>query len=242
MNIWTIDIETSPLITMVWQLGQQYVSKEQVLEDWHILAFSAKKLDSPESEQIYMETRNKNDKPLLKKLWTIFNEADVIITQNGAKFDEPKIKARMMLHDFTPYKPFKHYDTFVQNTDKELTSHSLDYMTDKFNKKYKKLTHKNFPGLSLWKECRKNNPQAWKEMKQYNIHDVLSTEELYINTRGWSKTTAPIMYTDLGACSICGKKELQKRGLERTKLAVYQRLQCQSCGKWQRGSKIKESK
>lgn len=245
-NVWTVDIETSPLIVMVWELGQQYVTKEQLLDDWHIMAFSAKKLEDPEDSTIYMETRNGNDKPLLSKLWTIFNDADVIITQNGKKFDEPKIRARMMLSGFSPYKPFKHYDTFLQNKDKEFTSHSLAYLSDKFCVKYKKLKHKLFSGLSLWKECLgiqityKPNPKAWKEMKTYNINDVLATEELYINTRGWSKATAPAIYADIGSCKICGSKRLVKRGFERTLTSLWQRLQCLDCGKWMRGDKIHE--
>ena len=154
-KVLTLDIETSPIVAMVWSLGKQYVNKDQILEDWHIMSFTAKWLDEPASKLIYMETRDGDDKPLLKKLWELFNEADMVITQNGKKFDEPKIKARMMLAGMKPYRPFRHYDTFTENSDKEFTSHGLDYLTDKFCTKYKKLTHKNFPGLSLWKECRK---------------------------------------------------------------------------------------
>lgn len=244
-NVWTVDIETTPLVALVWELGKQYVSKDQVIEDWHIMAFSAKKLNDKSVPSVYMETRTKNDRPLLKKLWEIFNDADVVITQNGKRFDEPKIRARMMLSGFNPYKPFKHHDTFEQNKDKEFTSHSLDYLSDKFCTKYKKLKHKLFAGLSLWKECLgikiqyNPNPAAWVEMKTYNIHDVLATEELYLNTRGWSKSTAPTLYRDIGSCCICGKQSLQKRGIERTKNQMFQRLQCQSCGKWQRGEAIK---
>ena len=49
-----------------------------------------------------------------------------------------------IISGFKPYKPFKHHDTFEQNTDKEFTSHSLDYLTDKFCKKYKYQTNKDY--------------------------------------------------------------------------------------------------
>lgn len=58
-------------------------------------------------------------------------------------------------------------------------------MTDKFCKKYKKLKHKKFPGHELWKECLKGNKEAWNEMRKYNIHDVLATEELYNVLKQW---------------------------------------------------------
>lgn len=203
------------------------------------MAFSAKRLG--QSDMVYMETRNGDDSKLLKKLWDIFNEADVIITQNGKKFDEPKIKARMMLAGFKPYRPFKHHDTFEQNTDKEFTSHSLDYLTDKFCTKYKKLKHKAFPGLSLWKECRKGNPKAWAEMRKYNNMDVLSDEELFLNTRGWSKKSAPRLFYDTlnRQCKYCGENRLVIDGKDRTVTKTYHYMQCRSCGKYQRGTEIK---
>lgn len=244
-NVWTLDIETSFCLVAVWGLGKQYVTKEQIIDDWHIMSFSAKRLNDSFRDVVYMETRNKNDRPLLKKLWEIFNDADVIITQNGRRFDEPKIKARMMMAGFKAYKPFKHHDTWEQNTDKEFTSHSLDYMSEKFCIKYKKLKHKLFSGLSLWKECLgievkyHPNPSAWKEMKTYNIHDVLSTEELYLKTRGWSKKSAPAIFTQNGQCTICGSRKLQKRGPTFHNKSHYQRLQCQKCGKWSIGGKLK---
>lgn len=240
-NTWVIDIETSPLIVMVWSLGKQYVTKEQLLNDWHIMMFSAKRLGAPANSLIRMEARDGNDLPLLKKLWEIFNEAEVIISQNGKKFDEPKIKARMMIKGLQPYRAFKHFDTYEQNKDKEFTSHSLDYLTDKFCVKYKKLKHKLFAGLSLWKECLgikivlSPNPKAWKEMGTYCDYDVLSDEELYLNTRGWSKASAPAIYNEPAMCGICGSKA-QRRGtaLKTNSKTVVHRTQCKNplCGKW----------
>lgn len=240
-----LDIETSGCVVLVWGLGKQYITKENLIEDWHILSFSAKWLGDPPSKMIYMETRSKNDKPLLSKLWELFNEADMVITQNGKNFDEPKIKARMMIMGLQPYKPFVHYDTFIENKDKEFTSHSLDYLTETFCHKYKKLKHKKFPGMSLWKECRANNPKAWLEMKKYNNHDVFSTEELYLNTRGWSTKKAPPLFRDNDVtrqCAHCGEFRLVKRGVDRTTKKQFHRMQCQSCGKWQRGIEYKRNK
>lgn len=245
-KVWILDIETSPCIVMVWELGKQYVGIDQLIEDWHIMSFSAKRLNASPNSLIYMETRTKDDKKLLKKLWEIFNDADVVITQNGKGFDEPKIKARMMLQGFKPYKPFAHHDTYLQNKDKAFTSHSLAHLSQKFCKKYKKLKHKKFTGLSLWKECLgaeivlHPNPKAWDEMKKYNKHDVLSDEELYINTQGWSKANAPTIYEgDIDRkCSYCGEFSLVVDGYKTKRAAKYKYMHCKECGKYQMGSKV----
>jgi hypothetical protein len=74
-------------------------------------------------------------------------------------------------------------------------------MTEIYNKKYKKQSHKDFPGFSLWEECMRGNKKAWDSMKKYNIFDVLSLEELFVNTlskfaRGNSRVAKAIKYLD----------------------------------------------
>lgn len=252
MNTLVLDIETSPLVALIWRTGKQYVGPENVIEDWHIMSFTAKwlKPHKDADKLIYLETRDKNDRPLLEKLWELFNSADVVITQNGKSFDEPMIRARMMLHGFQPYKPFKHHDTYIQNKDKAFTSHSLAYLSDKFCTKYKKLKHKMFSGLSLWKECLgikityNPNPKAWAEMRKYNNYDVLSTEELYLKTRGWSKDNAPAVFegTDERLCKYCGEYRLVKdnKKFNIKKQRKFYWMRCTACGKYQQGPEVKE--
>ena len=91
--------------------------------------------------------------------------------------------------------------------------------------------------MALWTECLKGNTEAWNEMKRYNIHDVLSTEELYNKLKAWTPNSMPSVYNN-GACPVCGENKLQKRGFERKAKIVYQRLHCQACGKWVIGGKV----
>ncbi len=237
-NVWTIDIETSPCIVVVWGMGKQYVTHEQLIKDWHIMSFSAKKLDAPESSLLYMETRNDNDLVLLKKLWEIFNDADIIITQNGKKFDSKKINARFIMNGLPPVKPYQHIDTYliVKNV-AALTSNKLEYLTDKLCVKHKKIVHGKYPGLSLWKECEKNNIDAWNEMKRYNKKDVLSTEELYLAIKAWAPESTPKMYPltpEKDNCTTCGYFGEMKQGRDRIKsTGVYTQNSCVKCGSWQ---------
>lgn len=237
----TLDIETSPMTILVWRLGEQRVNLDQVVKDWYIMAWSAKSLGSSKIQ--YREARNPSEeRAILKDLWKVLDEADIVISQNGESFDLPKIESRMMLMGFKPFSPVKHHDTYKQLKKIGFTSHKLEYLTDKFCKKYKKLKHKKFPGLSLWKECLKGNPAAWREMRTYNIHDVLSTEELYLNTRGWSTNKAPVLfwYKDpTRRCLYCGAYKLKKDGHARTAKKLYVQMQCTDCGKYQRGAEVK---
>src|ERR1019366_558796 len=242
MRTLILDIETSPIIAMVWGLHDQNVSLNQIKEDWRLLAWSAKWLGEPAASIMYMDTRNSDsDKGILKVLWNLLDKADIVITQNGQSFDGPKLNARFVLHGFAPPSPYRHLDTYrIAKRVFEFTSNKLEYLTDKLCTKYKKLSHKKFPGMSLWTECLKGNKEAWEEMKRYNIHDVLSTEELYEKIKAWAPETMPKPHGNTAEkCGVCGKYDLQMRGTMRTLKLIFQRYQCQSCGAWSKGPKPK---
>lgn len=241
MKTLILDIETSPIIAMVWGLHDQNVSLNQIKEDWRIMAWSAKWLGHPPNAIMYMDTRNSDtDKGILKVLWNLLDRADIVITQNGQSFDGPKLNARFVLHGMPPPSPYKHLDTYrIAKRVFDFTSNKLEYLTDKLCVKYKKLSHKKYPGMILWTECLKGNKEAWDEMKRYNIHDVLSTEELYEKLKAWAPETMPKPHGDNSEkCGVCGKNRLIKRGTMRTVKQLYQRFQCQACGAWSKGSLI----
>jgi len=241
-RVLVLDVETSPLLVYVWELKEQYVGLNQMVQDWHIMAWSAKWLGEPANAIKYYDMRrDKDDKRILYPLWVLLNEADIVITQNGKAFDAKKINARFMLHGMQPPKPYKHLDTYlIAKNAAAFTSHSLEYLTERFCTKYKKLSHAKFPGLSLWKECLNGNIKAWNELKKYNIHDVLSTEEFYNKIKAWAPQNAPKLYNlDYLSrqCRVCGVKgKIEFRGYEGTKRKVH----CLSCGKWDTWNKEKK--
>src|ERR1019366_850928 len=236
-----LDIETSPITAYVWGLKDQNISLNQIVKDWHIMAWAAKWLGEPAKKITYMDTRKYSEEFILNFLWELLDEADILITQNGKGFDSPKINARFIHYGMKPPSPYKHLDTYLiaRNT-AQFTSNKLEYLTDKLCTKYKKLSHKKFPGMSLWTECLKGNKEAWEEMKRYNIHDVLSTEELYEKIKAWAPETMPKPHGNTAEkCGVCGKYDLQMRGTMRTLKLIFQRYQCQSCGAWSKGPKPK---
>ena len=238
-----LDIETSPLVVLVWDVGEQYIQHTQILKDWDIMSWSAKWVDEPDSSMAYYDRRNSlSDLQILKPLWKLLNEADIVITQNGKKFDARKITARFIEHGLPPTSPYKHIDTYlVTKAVAAFTSHSLDYMTGKLNEKYKKLSHSKYPGMELWKQCLSikvveqpwKNPDAWDAMKEYNNHDVLSTEELYNKVSPWAPKNTPTVYSGSYVCKKCGGK-VQRRGTEPLGKSIVQRVKCMNavCGKW----------
>jgi len=240
-RILTIDIETCPIEGYVWSIWEQNVGLDQIKAEWSILSYCAKWLN--EKKLIYDDTsgrgpkRVRDDKKLMKGLWKLLNEADIVVAQNGQRFDVKKINARLIEHGFKPYSPIRIVDTkLVAKKHFAFTSNRLEWMSRHVISEPKS-KHKKFPGFELWLECLKDNPAAWAEMKKYNCQDVVSTEKLYLKMLPWISGHPNVgAYTaGLGhKCLNCGSVNLQRRGFALTQQSKFHRVQCMDCGKWGR--------
>lgn len=229
-----LDIETAPMLGNVWGLFDQNIGLNQIHKDWHILSWAAKWLG--EKEVMYMDQRKasniEDDRKILKGIWELIDQADVIITQNGKSFDQKKLNARFIIHGFKPPSHVQHIDTrVIAKKHFAFTSNKLEYLTNKLCTKYRKLKPK-FSGFDLWKECISGNLKAWKEMERYNKHDVLSLEELYTKLVPWDNTiNFNTFHGDTkNVCSACGHNKFEKRGYLYTKTGKYQKYSCRRCG------------
>ena len=230
------DVETSPLLGYCWSLWQNDIALNQLKKDWQILSWSAKWLDSPAKEIMYMDQRNakdiEDDKEILKGIWSLLDEADVVITQNGKSFDQKKLNARFILNGMQPPSSYKHIDTMlIAKKHFAFTSNKLEYMTDKLCTKYKKLKHHEFHGFELWKQCLAGNLSAWKTMEKYNKYDVLSLEELYKKLIPWDSSINFSLYDESEAHTCqCGCGDMFKNGFYFTSVSKFQRYRCRNCG------------
>jgi uncharacterized protein YprB with RNaseH-like and TPR domain len=208
----------------------------------HIIAWAAKWFCK--SGVIYRDQRNarriEDDRKILRDLWKLLDEADIVITQNGKNFDTPKLNARFIEHGMQPPSPYKHLDTYqIARSAAKFTSNKLEYLTEKLCTKYKKLKHEKFPGFALWAECLKGNMAAWNEMRRYNKHDVLATEELYMKIRAWAPQNAPRAFNvghltqQCPTCGVVGK--LRPKGYNYTRVSRFRKYVCKSCGSWVTG-------
>lgn len=241
-KIGLIDIETSPLEVYAWDLWERNTGLDQIKTEWSILSYAAKWLDS--DKVIYEDSGGRgpenvrDDSRLLIGIRNFLDDADIIIAQNGKRFDIKKINARMAMKGIAPYSPIRVIDTYeVAKKHFGFTSNKLAWtsmhLTDS-----PKSEHKQFPGFELWLECLKDNKKAWKEMKKYNIQDIISLQKYYFKLRPWIKAHPNLgTYSDgeVMLCPKCGSDKLQKRGEAVSQNTRYQRYQCVNCGGWSRG-------
>lgn len=234
-KVLVFDIETLPMEVYSWRIGNKLsVNHNNILKEWSVLSWSAKWLYDSEimSDCVTPEEAiNREDGRVCQSLWELFNEADVLIGHNGRNFDVRKMNARFIYHEMLPPSPYEVIDTYKDITRvAAFTSFKQDYLT-----KFFQLEEKLSTDFELWHRCAIGEQEALDEMLEYNKHDVMGLEELYITLRPWM-TRHPSMNlfypdTDGKRCSKCASTDVElMTELYPTPSGRYRMYRCNKCG------------
>lgn len=231
-----VDIEMAPKLVYVWRFFKENIGAKQVVDHGHIMSFTAVWNDN--GYCTYAENRQDDDAAITTDLIKLLDEADIVIGHNVDRFDCNTINGRALVLGVAPPSPYKIVDTYqVAKKHFKFESNSLEYLTMILNCENKKLNHAKFPGFLLWSECLKGNPEAWEEMKLYNIKDVFAVRDVYKKMRPWIPNHPNIGVFHEGdkpVCPKCGSYHIQRRGYCHTQVSKFQRFVCMDCGGWSR--------
>jgi predicted RNA-binding Zn-ribbon protein involved in translation (DUF1610 family) len=225
-----LDIETAPNRVYTWGLFKQNVSISQIEEPGYTLCWAAKWLGDKKVmfDSIYDNVH------FIEGIWTLLDEADIVIHYNGKKFDIPTLNKEFIVHDYEPPSPYAEVDLYHTCRSRfRFASNKLDYVAQQLGLGAK-VQHK---GMSLWEGCMHNDPDSWKVMKKYNKQDVRLLEPLYERLLPWIQPHPNVGLWNKKAtrvCPSCGSNNLQQRGTAKTITQLYNRYHCQDCGKWSR--------
>ncbi len=229
MKILLLDIETAPNLVHVWGLWNQNVGVPQIIDSGYVLSWAAKWYG--DKEIMFDSGYHTSHKRMLKRMYKLLSEADVVVHYNGTKFDIPTLNKEFVKVGMTPPAPFKQIDLLrtVRNQFR-FPSNKLDYVAKALGLGGKK-HHK---GHELWIGCMNNDPESWDMMAEYNVRDVELLEMLYEKLKPWIKGHPNVgLYTDAGmVCPTCGSDHVHKRGFAYSSTRKYQRYQCKDCGTW----------
>lgn len=235
------DIETMANLAYVWGKYEQDVIAYN--RHWYMLSFAYKWLGEKKTYvralpdyPLYKKDQF-SDYALIKELWDLFDEADVVVAHNGASFDVKKANSRFMKWKLPPPSPYKIIDTkLVAKRYTKQDSNKLDDLGDYFGIGRKI----NTGGFSLWLECEAGDMKAWGKMKKYNIQDVVLLEKVYLAMLPFM-TNHPNMNLYSGTlhnCPNCSSYNVVKDGFSYSRVSKTQRWKCKSCGAWSSGEKI----
>jgi DNA polymerase elongation subunit (family B) len=234
MKILLLDLETSPNMAYVWGLWDQNISIGQMISSTEVICFGARWYGQ---RKIHFSSVHHDGKvDMLKAIHELLDEADAVVGWNSAGFDVKHLYREFIENDMLPPSPHKEIDLLrVARSRFRFPSNKLDYVAQKLGMGAK-VKHS---GFELWIKCLAGDEKAWREMKKYQIQDVNLLVGLYERFLPWIKNhpNRAIIDNKPEGCVSCGAESLHSRGTETTGSGMYQRFQCQACGKWQRGSK-----
>lgn len=182
-KVMVYDIETSRTKAWVWWSGKQYIGHNQLIEEPKIITVSWKWLGE---DKVHYLTWDKDhcDKQLMKDFLKEYNQADMVIGYNNDRFDNRWINARAMKYGLDVNVFVRSYD--IMKEEKRVfrvPSYSMAYMAV-----YSNVVHKQgHEGNHMWNMIQTGTPEEQAEylqkMVDYNIGDIIATEELYYRLR-----------------------------------------------------------
>lgn len=231
-KILCIDIEWSPATAYVWKMWDENITPDQLIDEGGLLCFCAHWLG--DKKFMFFSEWTDGKEGMAKAAFDLLNEADAVVTYNGDRYDLPKLRGHLLLSGFNDVPPPTSIDLIKTVKKLGFVMNRLAYIAPLL-RVGQKLKHE---GFQLWRSVLEGDPKAQKRMEKYCVQDVRVLVGLYQKIKPFIKDH-PHMGDEKGACGSCGSNHVQQRGWRRTKYFKVQRLQCQSCGSWSTGKRVK---
>lgn len=226
------DIETSPMIAYLWNNVQKYVPEGQILKDWYVINWAAKWLFDDEiitGVVTSEESKQRDDRRIVQKLWNLLDEADIVIAHYGDRFDIKMMNGRFLKYGMNLPMPYRSIDTKkAAGKRMRLPSLSLNYIA-----RYLGLEQKHPTNFSLWVKCMEGNKDALDKMDKYCQQDVKILEDVYLYLRPFITSHPNLglyIETNTQSCPSCGSTDLKKEGHYATNVNLYDAFRCGGCG------------
>lgn len=238
-KILILDVETSPMRSYTWSRWKQNIYLDQTISEWFMISWAAKWLYSTETMSAVLtpeEMLQENDGRIVKDLWKLLDDANIVIAHNGNSFDIPKIMSRCIVHQLPPPASYSQIDTKVVSAKQfGFSSNKLDALAGYFGIETKIDTN-----FDLWKRCMLGDSEALSYMEEYNRKDVEILEEVYLKMRPYIKGHPNVALFNNDAytqCVSCGSSNINviPDKLYYTSVGAYDMYRCNDCGAISRG-------
>lgn len=223
----------------IWDLKTEYIQPNRIVKDWSILCYAAKWLFEPQimGEVVSpTEAINRTEKSILDGVWKLLDDAQIVVMQNGIKFDVKRLNTKFIKHGFPPPSQYLVVDTLkVAQDNFSFSSNSLDELA----KNLLGLEGKTKMTIDDWDACAEGSQEALNKMMKYCKKDVAPLlEDLYLTLLPWIKSHPNLnLYTnhDADVCPKCESTDLKWNTEYATPQGLWNGFRCGSCGAIGRG-------
>lgn len=239
-RILLLDIETAPMEYYSWSRDPQYLNPEMKIKDWSILCYASKWLFEKEimgKSVTPEEAVNRTEKSILGEIWQQMNSANIIITQNGIKFDIKKLNTKFIKAGYPPPSHYLMIDTL------KIAKEKFDFTYNSLEELGRELLGLDAGKIKMnigdWKQCVTGNQEYLDRMLAYCKNDVAPLlEDVYLALRPWI-TNHPNLNLfsnqDKDICPNCGREDLEWSEEYITPQGIWKSFRCY-CGALGRGT------
>lgn len=234
-RILTIDIERVPFQAWSYDTKPNWIPWRMIGQPSRMVCWAAKWYGSEKTlfrGEFDYHARKLTEgarRRMLDEAWALLDQADIVVTYNGRRFDHKHLNTEFLLEGMPPPAPFKMVDLFqVAKREFIFESHSLDYVARRLGVGAK--VHTGYE--ALWRGCMQGDREAWAAMRTYNEGDITVTEALYDRLRGWIPGHPHVAtYSGDPMCNQCGSTDLKRSASAwKAQSLAYPLLTCQNCG------------
>ena len=231
-KVLVFDIETAPIKSLTFDIWNQNIGINQILEDWYMLMWSAKWLHDTEviSDRLTgKESLQRNDERVTESIWNLLDKSDIVIAHNGLKFDIKKVNTKFLKYGQHLPSPYQVIDTLKCVKEKfSFTSNKLDFIARSLG-----LGGKIRTDFDLWLYCREfGDEDALLKMDEYCQEDSRLLEKVYLKIRPYIKNHPNMgiyVDSDLSMCTVCESKQIKEDGFYYTQVSKFQAYRCLDC-------------
>jgi len=229
-KVMVYDIETSLVRASLWGTGKTYIRHDQLDDgpegETRIISISWKYVG--EDEVFALTWDDGCDMEMMREFMSYYNRCEMVIGQNNNSFDNKIVKARAAKHRLFINRFVKSFDIYRKAKSVfKLQSYSMKYMALYFG-----LTPKqSHEGIRMWKMIQWGTDEQKAEylakMVDYNIGDIVTTEELYMTLRPYLGT---ITHSGVAkgkarwSCPITGDEKIELYNTLYTEAGTVQRI------------------
>lgn len=237
-KVGVMDVETLFIIGGAWGLFDQNIGINQIIKDSCMLSWAGKYLFG--NGQIFgdimtpEEATDRDTERITKSAWDFVNSCEIMIGHNFRGFDAKVLNTEFLKNGMKPTK-YRVVDTYeVARNNFRFSSNKMEFINATLGIR-EKIPNDGFP---LWLGCSDGDQESLDKMMEYNVGDIVATEELFWKVQPFVSNIANFsMYNreSVKMACTCGCERFLDAGYIYTNSAKYNKLRCENCGAIFRG-------
>lgn len=180
------------------------------------------------------------DKHVVEAAKGVMDQADMVVSWYGQRYDVPFIQTRLLAHNLKPLLPVPHVDGW------RIAKYQLKFNSNRLDTVQRSIPNSHHSKTPIenrhWVRAAAGHIPSIKYVEKHCRADIQVLEEVYNQLRPFAKNLPSMALLQGGGkhdCPACGSSKTRSLGRVARHKSVVQRRQCLHCGHSFMGATIK---